>query len=81
MILANNVATKIKRGYYFVQIAMTAGTAAATISVEGLTPAALSDFTKSAASTFYVALPECVITATLTGDAKIALAPVAVDTR
>lgn len=81
MLLQTATATKVKRGYYFVQIAMTAGTTAVTISVEGLTAIAITDFAKSAAAYFYISLPDCVLTATLTGDAKIALSPVAVDTR
>lgn len=81
MLLKAATPTRVKRGHYFVQIATTSGTTAATISVEGLPGVSLADFTTSAAKTFYVSLPECYITATLTGDAQIALSPVALDTR
>jgi hypothetical protein len=81
MLLVTATPTKFKRGYYCYQASIGTGTTAVTISLNGLTGVALADLTKSASAVGYISLPDCVLTATLTGDAKLALEPVARDAR
>jgi hypothetical protein len=81
MRLATGVAAEIKRGYYFVQAQIGTGSAAATISIDGLTAIGHDDFTFAAAGYVIIPLPECTITPTLTGDAVLAISPVAIDAR
>jgi hypothetical protein len=71
--------TKVDRGYYFYQVSIGTGSTAVTISINGLPGIALTDLAKTASGVGYIALPECTLTATLTGDAKFALEPVATD--
>lgn len=81
MILQSGVATTVNRGYYFYQSVMTTGSVAATVSINGLSPVSLADLSASASGVGYIALPECALTVTLTGDAAFALEPVALDVR
>lgn len=75
MILVTGVATRFKRGYYAYSAFIGTGTTAATINVNGIGAVALPEFATSASRVGFIALPDCVITATLTGDAKLAVAP------
>jgi hypothetical protein len=81
MLLVTATPTKIERGYYCYQASIGTGTTAVTISLNGLPGIALADLAKSASALGYISLPECSLTATLTGDAKLALEPVARDAR
>lgn len=81
MLLASATPTPIKRGYYAYHASMSAGSTAATISINGLPGVALTELGKSASAFGYIALPACSITVTLTGDAKLALEPVGRDHR
>ncbi len=79
MLLATATPKRIKRGYYFVQYDIPTGALAVSISTEGLTATPLTELTKSASGYTFLALPECTLTATLTGTAKVSVSPVALD--
>lgn len=81
MKLSSGEAVTIKRGYYFILCEMSSGSTSAVASIHGMTGQDISEFTFSASGVARVYLPECTLTPTLTGDAELAIEPIALDTR